>query len=47
MNQSQEEIDEIMYQNIKKKVKEFLAESVSNVVSASFSFLCKGQLEEK
>ena len=32
---------------IKEKIREFMAESVGNIVSAAFKFLCKRDLEEK
>ena len=40
-------IETQLYQNILDKIKVFLVEAVSNVVSIAFKFMCKGELEEK
>lgn len=36
-----------LYMRVKDKIREFLAEAVSNVVSVGFKFLCKRELEEQ
>ena len=33
-----------LYQNILNRIKKFLAESISNVISIAFKFMCKGEL---
>ena len=39
-------IESQLYKRIKNKIKHFLAESIGNIVSAGFKFLCKSDLEE-
>jgi hypothetical protein len=36
-----------LYEAILKKIKTFLVEAVSNVTSAAFKFMCRGELESK
>jgi hypothetical protein len=35
------------YASIIRKIKKFLVEAISNVVSVAFKFMCRGELESK
>jgi hypothetical protein len=37
-------IDSQLYESILQKIKIYLVESISNIVSIAFKFLCKGEL---
>ena len=47
MSQEANFLETELFQMIMEKIREFVAESVGNIVSAAFKFLCKRDLEEK